>query len=71
VGPTCLLGAERGKGRSVQECFPVVEAETGKGVGRAHMPTGLGEEGGSPGSSGLVWWPTPAGLKSDEKIFLE
>jgi hypothetical protein len=71
VGPTYQLGAERGKGSSVRWRLPVVVAETGQGIGRAHGPARLGEEGGSPGRSRPAWQPGPAGLKSEEKIFSE
>jgi hypothetical protein len=71
VGPTCQLGAERGKGSSVRWRFPAVVVEIGQGVGGAHGPTGPGEEGGSPGRSRPAWRPRPTGLKSEEKIFSE
>jgi hypothetical protein len=71
VGATYQLGAERGKGSLVRGRFPTMEAETGLGVGVAHGPVGLGEEGGSPGRNGPARWPGPFGLKSKEKIILE
>jgi hypothetical protein len=71
VGPTCQLGTERGKGSSVRGHFPMVKAETGQGIGRAHGLARSGEEGGSSGRSGSARRPGPAGLKSEEKIFSE
>jgi hypothetical protein len=69
VGPTCQLGAERGKGSLVRGRFPVVEAETEWVIGGANEPAGLGEEGSSLGRRGLVRWLGSAGLKSKENLF--
>jgi hypothetical protein len=71
VGPTYQLGTERGKGGLRRGRFPAKLVETGRGVDATCGPTGLDEEGGSPGRSGLARRPRLAGLKSEEKIFLK
>jgi hypothetical protein len=48
VGPTCQLGAERGKGGLRWGRFPAMEAETRWGAGATHGLAGSGEEGDSP-----------------------
>jgi hypothetical protein len=48
VGPTCQLGAERGKGGLRWGRFPAMEAETRWGAGATRGLAGSGEEGDSP-----------------------
>jgi hypothetical protein len=64
VGPTYQLIAERGKGSLRRGRFPAMEAEIERGIGAARGPARPGEEGGSPGRSGLTRWPGLAGLIS-------
>jgi hypothetical protein len=71
LGPTCQLGVERGEGSSMRGPFPMMEAETGQGIGGAHGATGPGKEGDSLGKSGPVRRLGLARLKSEEKIFSE
>ena len=56
MGPTCQLGAERGKGGLRGWRFPAMEAETGRGASTARGLAGPGEEGNSPGRSGPARW---------------
>jgi hypothetical protein len=67
------LSVRRGEGQRQLSAgaLPYDGGETGLGVGGAHGPVGLGEEGGSPGRNGPARWPGPFGLKSEEKIISE
>jgi hypothetical protein len=60
------LSTRHGEGQRRLEAgrFPVMEAEIGQGADVARGPIGPGEEGDSPGRSGLAWWPGLAGLIS-------
>jgi hypothetical protein len=68
VGSTCQLGVEGGKGGLRRWRFPTMEAETRRGASVARGPARPGEEGGSPGRSGLAQRPGLAGLVSIGKI---
>jgi hypothetical protein len=64
VGPTCQLGAERGKGSLRGWRFLAMEAKTGRGASTARGLAGPCEEGGSSGRSGPTRRPGLAGLIS-------
>jgi hypothetical protein len=68
VGSTCQLGVEGGKGGLRRWRFPTMEAETRRGASVARGPARPGEDGGSPGRSGLAQRPGSAVLIKGRKI---